>query len=89
MMYARSAHCPQTDAPCAEGCELGKTCGLLLSQDDLRGALAKLNRAAYAAIRAGKDTTLYPDLDRQLLRDICRATDRLCQDNMPKISDNA
>lgn len=74
-----AAHCPQTDAPCTEGCELGKTCGLLLSQDDLRGALAKLNRAAYAAIRAGKDTTAYPMLNREKLRQIAKMTDELVE----------
>lgn len=49
----------------------------------LAAALRTLNEAAYAAIRAGSDTTEHPDLDRQLLRDIARATDRLVDDNAP------
>jgi hypothetical protein len=44
---------------------------------DLQSALRALNDAAYAAIRAGKDTTQYPDLNRRALREIARATDRL------------
>lgn len=45
--------------------------------DDLQSALRALNNAAYAAIRAGKDTTEYPDLNRQALRRICKETDTL------------
>ena len=48
---------------------------------DLHAALMKLNEAAYAAYRAGKDTTLYPMLDRQSLREIMHATDKLVDDN--------
>ena len=40
-------------------------------------AIRDLNKAAYAAIRAGKDTTLYPNIDRQSLRLIAAETDRL------------
>ncbi len=47
----------------------------------LREALRTLNEAAYAALRAGKDTVLYPDLDRQTLREIAAKTDRLFEDN--------
>ena len=50
----------------------------------LHAALKALNNAAYAAIRAGKDTTLYPDLDRETLRQICSATDKLVDDNPPE-----
>lgn len=45
--------------------------------DELKQALAKLNAAAYEAIRAGKDTTAYPMLNRQKLREIARMTDEL------------
>ena len=48
---------------------------------DLQKALRALNIAAYDAIRAGRDTTLYPDLDRQSLREICAATDKLVDEN--------
>lgn len=47
--------------------------------DDLRQALATLNAAAYAAIRAGKDTTAYPDLNRAKLREIARMTDEMVE----------
>lgn len=40
-------------------------------------AIRSLNEAAYAAIRACKDTTMHPDVDRQALRSIARETDRL------------
>lgn len=44
---------------------------------DLKQALRDLNEAAHAAIRAGKDTTRYPDLNREALRRIARETDML------------
>lgn len=44
---------------------------------DLSTALRALNEAAYAVIRAGKDTTAHPDLNREALRRIARETDRL------------
>lgn len=47
--------------------------------DDLMQALADLNKAAYAAIRAGRDTTAYPDLNRAALRRIARETDMLLE----------
>ena len=40
-------------------------------------AIRTLNKAAYAAIRAGKDTTDLPDIDRHSLRLIASETDRL------------
>jgi hypothetical protein len=40
--------------------------------DELQAALVALNKAAYDAIRAGQDTTAYPDLNRQALRRIAR-----------------
>lgn len=49
----------------------------LLDRDPLREALGKLNNAAHAAIRAGKDTTAYPMLNRQKLREIARLTDEI------------
>ncbi|WP_434286267.1 hypothetical protein [Celeribacter sp. SCSIO 80788] len=54
---------------------------------ELHTALKDLNAAAYAAIRAGVDTTQYPDLDRQKLREIARATDKLVDDNAPTVTD--
>lgn len=43
-------------------------------------AVRALNEAAYAVIRAGKDTTALPDIDRRSLRLICSETDRLVED---------
>ena len=40
-------------------------------------AIRDLNKAAYAAIRAGNDTVAYPTIDRQSLRLIAAETDRL------------
>ena len=40
-------------------------------------AMKALNEAAYAAFRAAKDTTRYPYIDRQALREIAAETDRL------------
>lgn len=40
-------------------------------------AIRELNKAAYAAIRAGRDTTLLPSIDRHSLRLIAKETDRL------------
>lgn len=42
-------------------------------------AIRTLNCAAYAAVRAGKDTTALPEIDRQSLRLICSETDRLVE----------
>lgn len=79
MMVGITAHCPKTDEPCTQGCQLGKSCQSVLDDDDLFGALAKLNRAAYAAIRAGKDTTAHPMLNREKLRQIARLTDEMVE----------
>ncbi len=48
-------------------------------------ALRALNKAAYDAYSAGKDTTMHPDLDRQSLREIMRATDNLVDENAPRV----
>jgi len=40
-------------------------------------AIRDLNKAAYAAIRAGRDTTELPNIDRHSLRLIAGETDRL------------
>jgi hypothetical protein len=45
--------------------------------DPVTDALRALNTAAYDALRAGRDTGTYPDLNRQALREIARMTDRL------------
>jgi ribosomal 50S subunit-associated protein YjgA (DUF615 family) len=52
---------------------------------DLHTALKALNKAAHDAIRAGRDTTAHPMLDRQSLREIARATDKLVDDNAPEV----
>lgn len=51
----------------------------------LHEALKALNKAAYDAIRAGRDTTMHPDLDRQFLREIAWATDKLVDENAPTV----
>lgn len=79
MMVGTTAHCPKTDEPCKQGCQLGKACQYVLDDDDLFGALAKLNRAAYAAIRAGKDTAAHPMLNREKLRQIAKMTDEMVE----------
>ena len=50
----------------------------------LQEALKALNAAAYDAIRAGRDTTAYPMLDRQALREIAAMTDKLVDENGKK-----
>lgn len=52
---------------------------------ELQDALKALNAAAYDAIRAGRDTTLHPMLDRQALREIAAMTDKLVDDNAPAV----
>lgn len=52
---------------------------------ELHTALKALNKAAYDAIRAGNDTIMHPDLDRQSLREIAWASDKLVDDNAPSI----
>ncbi|MFG6573186.1 hypothetical protein ACGYLO_16455 [Sulfitobacter sp. 1A13353] len=47
----------------------------------LTQALTDLNRAAYAANFAGRDTRQHPHLDRQTIREICEATDKLVDEN--------
>jgi hypothetical protein len=51
---------------------------------ELKDALRDLNKAAYAAIRAGKDTTTYPMLNRQKLYEIARMTDDIFENPMVK-----
>lgn len=48
----------------------------------LNDALRDLNNAAHAAIRAGKDTTTYPMLNREKLRVIARLTDEIFENPM-------
>lgn len=45
--------------------------------DPVTEALRDLNNAAYRVLRAGRDTAQYPDLNREALREIARATDKL------------
>lgn len=47
----------------------------------LGAALKALNEAAYAAIRAGANTTEYPMLDRRSLREMCALSDKLVDDH--------
>ena len=49
----------------------------MTDRDPLFAALKALNAAAYDAIKAGRDTTRYPDLHRQMLREIAGMTDDL------------
>lgn len=44
---------------------------------ELKEALRRLNEAAYDAIKAGKDTTAHPMLNREKLRQIARMTDEM------------
>lgn len=49
-------------------------------------AIRNLNEAAYAAMKACKDTALYPDVDRQTLRRIALDSDKLVEDSTaPKL----
>jgi hypothetical protein len=43
-------------------------------------ALRALNNAVYDTIRACRDTTQWPDVDRQFLRELATKTDRLVDD---------
>ena len=45
--------------------------------DTYMEAVRRLNEAAYKAIRACKDTTRYPMVNRHMLREIAAMTDRL------------
>ncbi len=49
-------------------------------------AIRNLNEAAYAAMKACKDTVQYPDVDRQTLRRIALDSDKLVEDSTaPKL----
>ena len=50
-----------------------------LGIDPLMTALRELNKAARAALMAGRDTTKYPMLNRQMLRQIVTMTDALME----------
>ena len=50
--------------------------------DPLLLALRRLNDAVYAALRAGRDTSLYPMLNRQALRDMATVSDNLVDDHV-------
>ncbi len=43
-------------------------------------AIRNLNEAAYAAMKACRDTVEYPNVDRQTLRRIALDSDRLVED---------
>ncbi|WP_395175092.1 hypothetical protein [Roseibium alexandrii] len=43
-------------------------------------ALRTLNRAVYDTIGACRDTTEWPDVDRQFLRELATKTDRMVDD---------
>lgn len=51
---------------------------------DLHTALKALNKAAYEAILAGSDKTLYPDFYRVALRKLAYETDKLLETNAPE-----
>ena len=44
-------------------------------------AIRNLNDAAYAAMRACRDTVKYPDVDQQTLRRIALDTDKMVDDS--------
>ena len=43
-------------------------------------AMRALNKAAYDAIRACRDTTMWPDVDRRYLRELATKTDKMVDD---------
>ena len=49
--------------------------------DTYQQAVRNLNEAAYAAIKACRDTTKYPDINRHSLREIARETDKLVDEH--------
>lgn len=54
-----------------------------MMNDPYEEAIRALNNAAYAVIRACSDTVQYPMVDRQSLREIARATDKLVDEYEP------
>ena len=47
-------------------------------------AIRALNDAAYAAIRAARDTTALPMVNRQRLREIAKLTDQQVDEGVPE-----
>lgn len=45
--------------------------------DEYMSAVRGLNEAAYAALRAANDTSKFPMVNRQMLREIAKMTDKL------------
>ena len=46
----------------------------------LKEAMRDMNNAVYRVLTAGRDTTLFPDLDRQSLREMARKTDEMFEE---------
>jgi|DEB0MinimDraft_3_1074331.scaffolds.fasta_scaffold150191_3 ElaB/YqjD/DUF883 family membrane-anchored ribosome-binding protein len=46
----------------------------------LKEAMRDLNNAVYRVMTAGKDTTLFPNLNRQALREMARTTDEMFEE---------
>lgn len=53
-----------------------------MPETELTNALRTLSEAAHTAIETGKDTTEYPMLDRQKLRQIAALTDEMVRQPM-------
>jgi hypothetical protein len=51
-------------------------------RNDLIAKLRELKEAAHSAIKAGNDTTTYPMLNREKLRQIARLTDEMDEQPM-------
>jgi uncharacterized membrane protein (DUF106 family) len=58
------------------------------TMDELTEKLLALKEAAYAAIRAGNDTTMLPYLNRQQLHEIARLADEMVKQPMLPESPN-
>ena len=56
-------------------------------EQEYTAAIKALNSAAYAALRAAKDTTALPNVNRHLLRGIARMTDDLVDAGLQTAAD--
>ena len=52
-----------------------------VAREALGTALCDLSDAVRDAMKAGSDTTMHPDLDRQALRDMSETAERLVKEN--------
>lgn len=56
----------------------------MTAKDKYLSAIVALNYAAYAAIRAARDTTALPMVNRQRLREIATLTDKQVDEGVPE-----